>query len=334
MFSQSKFFCIGTFLLSTSLLFSKPLELVSGYNTFTTALVKNLKENFHLNSLIETGTLSGMTSARVSHLFDEVHTIELSEELFKMSKENTSTYPNITCYHGDSSKDLLAMIQKAPGIKVFWLDAHFSGGTTAESVVGDPIIYELNQIIQSRQANSVVLVDDIRGHDIPIIKKTLSAAWDTFKYISLGDIFLAYDSRYHSPEVSDFVSSYTLSRYSNNLSEAISGDLYILTHHDSQREHLKKLYIDFGGVYGYWNGLLELSNKNYRKAISSFIESKEKGLNYFTWRIDAYLLFAHHKIQQAEEALKAFDKLSPYIDNYKAEITRIVGEEVINQYTS
>ncbi|MDD5318778.1 MAG: hypothetical protein PHF79_03110, partial [Candidatus Pacebacteria bacterium] len=46
---------------------------------------------------------------------------------------------------------------------LFWLDAHFSGGKTAKSVLGDtPIEKELDIIFGSWTNGNVILIDDAR----------------------------------------------------------------------------------------------------------------------------------------------------------------------------
>lgn len=105
--------------------------------------IKEYAQEYGCNILIETGTCLGDTSAACSDSFDEIHTIELSDTLYKKVSERFAGINKIHCYHGDSAKilpDILAKINKEENFLIFWLDAHYSRGITAKGDVETPII--------------------------------------------------------------------------------------------------------------------------------------------------------------------------------------------------
>ena len=65
---------------------------------------------------------------------------------------------------------LPAVIAQIKTPALFWLDAHYSGGTTADSGQ-DPIVEELKSIFQSRNCRHVVLIDDARAHNVEAIAR-------------------------------------------------------------------------------------------------------------------------------------------------------------------
>lgn len=65
---------------------------------------------------------------------------------------------------GDSGIVLQEVLLALNRTALFWLDAHYSGGSTARGSVDTPIVQELDTIL-SLSPNSVVLIDDARLFD-------------------------------------------------------------------------------------------------------------------------------------------------------------------------
>ena len=77
---------------------------------------------------VESGTFKGKTAMVESRYFREVHTIELSQELYDANLPVfQERYPNIVAYHGDSAKVLHELVRKIHEPCMFFLDAHWSG---------------------------------------------------------------------------------------------------------------------------------------------------------------------------------------------------------------
>jgi hypothetical protein len=125
------------------------------------SIIIEYANKFRTDVLVETGTCFGDTIAATKRYFQRVYSIELSPVLHEQAKLRFSEDPKITLLLGDSGtvlKDVLREIKTRP---LFWLDAHYSGGSTARGVVKTPIVQELN-VILSHCPSSVVLIDDAR----------------------------------------------------------------------------------------------------------------------------------------------------------------------------
>jgi hypothetical protein len=117
------------------------------------------------NILIETGTHIGNTSLLFKDLFSEIHTIELSERLYKLAKTRLSDYPHIVPYHGASESLLPQIASTVKKPCIFWLDAHYSGGVTALGRTQTPIEQELRLIYLHFRIESAILIDDAKDFD-------------------------------------------------------------------------------------------------------------------------------------------------------------------------
>ena len=113
------------------------------------------------NTFIETGTYYGGTAKWAADEFREIHTIELSEKIYNMVKDELSTKGNITLYLGDSRNQLPNILKNKSENIFFWLDGHYSGGITAGKEYPCPLINEL-EIILKRDNDDIILIDDAR----------------------------------------------------------------------------------------------------------------------------------------------------------------------------
>ena len=122
-------------------------------------LLKYLGEYFNLKTLIETGTCDGGTLSGVFENFDDIHTIELSDYYYDIAKRShLGGYPHIHFYHGNSDiilRDILKTLASSPTL--FWLDAHSSGGKTANA--GDPLPEEIKAVMELRP-DGLMVIDD------------------------------------------------------------------------------------------------------------------------------------------------------------------------------
>jgi len=114
------------------------------------------------NGFVETGTYlgDGVTAALTAG-FKWVKSIELSPILSKQAREKFRGQP-VTIYEGDSAVVLGDAVADVKEPVVFWLDAHFSGGNTAQGQSLTPLISELKQLEQHSIKTHTILIDDIR----------------------------------------------------------------------------------------------------------------------------------------------------------------------------
>lgn len=125
------------------------------------AAVARLSGNRIPRICVETGTYRGGSTVRFASIFDAVHTIELSDEWYAFSKAKLASYSNVTCHHGDSVEVLRDLLPGLVEPAVFFLDAHYSGGSTALGTEEVPLLREL-QLICTRGQKDVLIIDDAR----------------------------------------------------------------------------------------------------------------------------------------------------------------------------
>lgn len=109
---------------------------------------------------IETGTFRGETTRNMKHLFDEVHTIELSRDYYEKTSRSEAD-PRITFHHGDSLAVLPALLPRIQEPAVFFLDAHFCQRGTAQGAEDVPLLKEL-ALIARRPYRDLIIIDDVR----------------------------------------------------------------------------------------------------------------------------------------------------------------------------
>ena len=129
------------------------------------SVVKKYSREFHLKTLVETGTYLGEMVAAQSRFFSRIYTIELDNNLYQKAKDKFAAHTHVTVMQGDSSQVLSEIINKIDGPCLFWLDAHYSGDITARGSRDTPIIQELEIIFHRNNAEDVILIDDARCFD-------------------------------------------------------------------------------------------------------------------------------------------------------------------------
>jgi hypothetical protein len=131
---------------------------------FPEEMAIKLAEMVKADVFVETGTFLGNTTKWAASKFKEVHTSELSEELFRNAEKGLLSIGNITPHLGDSKKVLPKILEAAHGNIVFWLDAHYSTGITAGGETACPLLTELSMILK-RSNGDIILIDDARCVD-------------------------------------------------------------------------------------------------------------------------------------------------------------------------
>jgi hypothetical protein len=86
---------------------------------------------------------------------------------------------------------------------LFWLDAHWSGGSTAKGTVDTPIVQELKCVVNHVKADKhIILIDDARcftgKNDYPtleFLKKYISGMFPDWIFEINDDIIRIYSGR-------------------------------------------------------------------------------------------------------------------------------------------
>ena len=111
---------------------------------------------------IETGTYMGTSSYVFSGVFDIVETIEADASLHRSAATWLAhAAKNVRCHLGNSASVIADVVKDTAMKKIFFLDAHFSGGPTSQQYGLCPLLEEL-KIIMECARDSVVVVDDAR----------------------------------------------------------------------------------------------------------------------------------------------------------------------------
>lgn len=260
--------------------------------------LEKLKELFNAKIFIESGTYYGDSAAIAAEIFEEVHTIELSDFLFKKACERFANRENIKIYHGDSAQMISRILLPIQKRILFWLDGHWSCGATARGSVNTPIKEELLAIKESGLKNSIILIDDIRlfqksekdVHDTPFegypdlsnVIDLIHSMNNDYRCYVLGDILIAFtDKNIH---VSPLIEALTISRIDKD-SDLILGkaETKIINSSEEEMKVLRNLSecfrndtFAFNRYYQFWYGLA-LIHRNKKFAYNQMIKALNSG---------------------------------------------------------
>jgi hypothetical protein len=99
----------------------------------------------------------------VQDVFEKIYSIELDKTLFEIAQETFSTSNHTHVLQGGSGKILADILPELSDKTSFWLDAHYSGGSTASGELKTPIEKELKTILDGLDKIDVILIDDARS---------------------------------------------------------------------------------------------------------------------------------------------------------------------------
>jgi hypothetical protein len=146
--------------------------------------LRRLARKHELRVLVETGTYKGSTALALHGSFDQIHTIELSPELYEANRQPLGRLPNVRTLLGNSADRLPEVVSALDRAALFWLDAHFSGGDTARGPEVCPVMTELDIILRDGRYRHVIVVDDVRdfrgGNGYPTVQ-TIGALVQQFR---------------------------------------------------------------------------------------------------------------------------------------------------------
>lgn len=137
------------------------------------------------DTFVETGTSLGRTVDNLKDRFVELHSIELSEKYYNLSRERFKNNANVNLYKGSSDKILIELLSKRIDTKfVFWLDAHWSAADTAKGDIECPLLRELRVIKDSNLINlPTIFIDDVRLFCKEPPKPYAPAEWCNFSEV-------------------------------------------------------------------------------------------------------------------------------------------------------
>lgn len=148
--------------------------------------------------VVEIGTYKGVTTRRLSRIFDEVISVEIDAALHARSVERLKRYKNIRLIHNDGVKALPA-ISREVSKAVLFLDGHFSGGETGSGDEPEPILKELDAIQEHLASYVAIVIDDFRLFGVDkgwprkseVMAKLESSVTDDWQIMVMNDQFVA-----------------------------------------------------------------------------------------------------------------------------------------------
>lgn len=155
----------------------------------------SIRRDYHIDTVIETGTFKGGTAVLFSLLFDRVHTIEISQEFYQQATENLTDYPNVHCHLGSSEivlREILPTLKDKP--LIFYLDAHWENHW--------PLLEELEEISKTHKDNCIIVIDDFKVPGRKDIRYDKYGNHEcSYNYIKdqLNKIYSAYEYHYLIP---------------------------------------------------------------------------------------------------------------------------------------
>ena len=124
-------------------------------------LMLALRREFSLSRFLETGTHLGRTTAWAAQHFQEVVTIEASEDLHRAAVQQYAGLRNVRWVHGDTRAVLRAEVERLAGPAIVWLDSHWSGGSTYGRDAECPLLDEIEVLLDSPHEH-YLFIDDAR----------------------------------------------------------------------------------------------------------------------------------------------------------------------------
>jgi hypothetical protein len=124
--------------------------------------IRTYAERFDLKILVETGTFYGDMIEAMKDTFNQIYSIELSQELYENARKRFIADSNVKILQGDSGIELGKIAATLDQPALFFLDGHYSAGTTAKGELDTPIFKELTHIFDNPLKGHVIIIDDAR----------------------------------------------------------------------------------------------------------------------------------------------------------------------------
>jgi hypothetical protein len=126
------------------------------------SVLREYAERYSLRILVETGTYVGDMVFAMRPYFERIYSIELSQDLYEQVQKRFRAAASIHLINGDSATALRDLVSSLTLPSLFWLDGHYSGGSTAKGLKDTPIYEELSQILPLMEHQHVIIIDDAR----------------------------------------------------------------------------------------------------------------------------------------------------------------------------
>jgi hypothetical protein len=144
--------------------------------------ISQIAERYGIKNFVETGTYYGKTALWAATIFEQVITVEFSEEIHQSNLETYQEHKGICFLFGDSRKHLKEIVPSLTSSAIFWLDSHWSGGETYGEDDQCPLLDELVTINLS-PVSHFILIDDARLFTSPPPLPNRIEQWPTIQEV-------------------------------------------------------------------------------------------------------------------------------------------------------
>ncbi|MEE4537191.1 MAG: rRNA adenine N-6-methyltransferase family protein [Erythrobacter sp.] len=150
------------------------------------------------STAVEIGTYKGVTTKRLSRIFDQVVSVEIDARLYNLATERLKGRSNVRLVHGEGER-VLVEISKEVDKAVLFLDGHFSGGDTGLGDEPEPVLTELDAIAPNLENFVAIVIDDFRLFGVDagwpkkseVMAKLEAVLPSTWRIMVLNDQFIA-----------------------------------------------------------------------------------------------------------------------------------------------
>ena len=132
---------------------------------FKREVLRKYAREWQLSLLVETGTFLGDTPFALRNEFDDIHSIELSPQMYDLARMGLGHLKNVHLYKGDSAELLPAIASTLMAPALFWLDGHHCFGKQPVTSKHTPILDEVTHLYLRPTGRNVILIDDARLFD-------------------------------------------------------------------------------------------------------------------------------------------------------------------------
>jgi len=114
-------------------------------------------------TFVETGTYEGKTIMELEPLFDKLYTIDIKQELYQNALAKFNKNKNkVVVLLGESERVLPFVCIRLKDKTIFYLDAHYSSGTTGRGDKDVPILEEVQCINKNFNHPALIIINDAR----------------------------------------------------------------------------------------------------------------------------------------------------------------------------
>jgi len=270
-------------------------------------IIKEFRDFFDCDTFIATGLFNPHLAKAASVIFNEVYFIESKSDLYQPYSFNC--LKNCKNFQIINSSDIIkCILHNAKGKALFWLSSHDGDNHAFTLKTNAAIIKEIEAIKYSNIQDPVILINNMKffQHLKTNNNKSNTSAKNAYEEILkinqnyqfavLGDIAIAYMPN-QCVFQSEAVKKITLSQLYMGYEDAFEADNYITFKlKGMEREVIKTLCNDYfshevkstGGLYNYWNGLINYGDREYNTAKYNFFDAISNGYN----SINVYWLLA------------------------------------------